>query len=181
MFMRVMSISGSPGGKCPGSANGGVEFLGYWCVALGSLKGFELIFEGGVVTDIAWAALQPSLSMEVVAWIIEGSGIEDYFDVTLITPPGCRTPSIVVLIPKSINGLMRLYKRGLGGAKFVDCPIPRREAYMAWLKIVDGLINAIGVDELLRYALKQLIGGVEEDRGNGSGRDSIHELLQAFR
>ncbi len=84
--MRVMSINGGPR-RCPGNADG-IEFLGYWCVALGSLRGFELIFEEAI-TDIAWAALQPSLSTEVVTWIIEGSGIEDYFDVMFITP-GCK-------------------------------------------------------------------------------------------
>ncbi|WP_054855461.1 hypothetical protein [Vulcanisaeta sp. JCM 16161] len=171
-----MSINGSPR-KCPGNADG-VKFLGYWCVALGSFRGFELMFQG-VVADIAWVALQPRLDNNVVSWVIEDSGIENYFDTTLVTP-GCKTPSIVVLIPKSVNGLMKLYGRGLGGARLINCPLPRRETYRAWLSIVGGLINVVGVDELLRHALRHLFG-IEYGGGEGGGpRDVMHELVQAF-
>ncbi|WP_054842116.1 hypothetical protein [Vulcanisaeta distributa] len=50
--MRLISSDGS--WRCPGGEGiNGVEFLSYWCVALGSFRGgFELIFEG-VITDIA--------------------------------------------------------------------------------------------------------------------------------
>ncbi|WP_054842117.1 hypothetical protein [Vulcanisaeta distributa] len=89
---------------------------------------------------------------------------------------------MVVLIPKSVDGLMKLYRRGLGGARLVNCPIPRREAYRAWLSIVDGLINAVGIDELLRHALRRLIG--LEYGGGGGGveepSDLVRELIQAF-
>ncbi|MGC9180915.1 MAG: hypothetical protein ACP5GZ_12045, partial [Vulcanisaeta sp.] len=83
--------------------------------------------------------------------------------------------------PRSVNKLLRLYKHGLSSARLINCPVPRREAYEAWLSIVDGLIDAVGIDELLRYALKLLIG-IEEDKeaSDRESRDPIHELLQAL-
>mgnify|MGYP001770873851 CR=1 FL=1 len=84
----------------------------------------------GVVADIAWAALRLSLNAEVIVWIIEDSGIEHYFDASLIMP-GCKSPSMVVLIPKAFIKLLGLYRRGLSGARFLNYPAPEYESYRA--------------------------------------------------
>ena len=174
--MRVISINNAR--ECPSDDAGEAEFLGYWCTALSPFRGFELLFDG-VVADIAWVALRPGLDAEVITWIIEDSGIEHYFDASLIKP-GCRSPSMVVLIPKAPIRLLGLYRRGLSGARFLNCPVPGYESYRAWVSIVDGLVNAVGVDELLRHAIRHLMGVNEDEEEGGETKDLMRGLLQAF-
>ncbi|GAB6948180.1 hypothetical protein JCM16161A_23100 [Vulcanisaeta sp. JCM 16161] len=102
----VRVLIGGFGLTCPDS--GSLEFIDYWCTVLSGFRGFDLIFDRPI-TDIAWAILRPGLDVDVITWVIDNSGLEDYFDVTIMTP-GCGGRSAVILIPREVGKLTDLYR-----------------------------------------------------------------------
>ncbi len=116
--------------------------------------GFELIFDGPIA-DVAWLVLRPGLDVDAITWVIEDSGLEDYFDVMIVTP-GCGDRSAVIIIPRDAQRLTELYRPSTTTLGAINCRAPSRESYNAWLSIVDGLIRSLGIDELTKHAINML-------------------------
>ncbi|MGC9178860.1 MAG: hypothetical protein ACP5GZ_01485 [Vulcanisaeta sp.] len=143
---------------CPDPDN--ADFINYWCTVLSGFRGFDLVFEGPI-TDIAWAVLRPSLSIDVITWVIEDSGLEEYFVTTIITP-GCNTQGAVILVPREPLRLMEFYRQEVVGLGSIRCAVLSRESFSAWLRIVDGLVRNVGVEELIKYAIDALSRGSKD-------------------
>ncbi len=146
----------------------GLSFLNYWCTALSNFRGFDLFFMRPLAS-VAWVALRPSLDIYSIIWIIEDSGLEEYFD-TMVVTPGLISQGVIILSPKDGSRLMELYRPQVMSLGSINCVAPSRDSFNAWVSIVERLVSNVGTEKLMKNAVNALGWGTKGMEGKARNK-----------